>query len=927
MKRFNLRHQCALGALAGAMAFAPSAASAQDTATTEQDTDLVAAADVDDGNVIIVRAQGRDQTLSDVPVAVSAVTAETLQKSGVADIRDMNQVAPSLLISSTGNESNGSARIRGIGTVGDNPGLESSVAVFIDGVYRSRSGNALSELGPLDRVEILRGPQGTLGGRNSSAGLINIYTAPPEMDGFSGYGAFTYGNYDAIRVEGGINAPLGETVAARVDGVYFQRDGFYNDVVNDTRVNDRDRYLIRGQLLFEPTSDLSIRLVGDYSKKDEACCAATFVQPSFAPLARLSDDLPAVSDQAKFDYPGSLTPALTSTANPIIPVLLALGQDPRALNQSTFNRDIYVTPRRSYQGETEDYGISGEVNWDFGNVTMTSITGYRDYSNFQGSDTDYTQVDILYRAPGPNAGAREFKTFTQELRFNGSLLDDRIDWLVGGFYANEKLETRDNLRFGTQYGAFAPCRVVNAINPALASPLSSGCLSAGGRAALAGAFGPATPLIFAGLDNLAQINDLGGTGDVYNQKSENFALFTHNIVHITDKLDLTLGLRYTNETKDFNASFGNDNVICPQNRALLGSLLVPTVDTNGDGIPDFAPLGGLAGGIISLSCQGNSTSELDGVSLADTRDEDQFTGTAILSYKATPDLLFYGSYSRGYKAGGFNLDRSALTTPVAFNVNTLDPTNLQFEEETVDAFEIGAKYQTRQFGVSVAAFRQEFTNFQLNTFNGSVFLVQNINACKDDLGGADRDNSAATGACASDRTKPGVVAKGVEIEANLSPVRDLTATVGLTYADTSFANNLIGNEDGTPLDPALRLLPGDNMSNAPEIVATSSLSWTPPIGDSGMRGLFFVNARMTSDYNTGSDLLYGKEQDGFVVVNGRIGVTNIGGSFSVEGWVQNLFDTDYTQVAFNTPFVAEQQTYSAFLAEPRTYGVTVRAEF
>lgn len=741
------------------------------------------------------------------------------------------------------------------------------------------------------------------------------------MDGFSGYGAFTYGNYDAIRVEGGINAPLGETVAARVDGVYFQRDGFYNDVVNDTRVNDRDRYLIRGQLLFEPTSDLSIRLVGDYSKKDEACCAATFVQPSFAPLARLSDDLPPTSADAKFDYPGSLTPALTSTANPIIPVLLALGQDPRALNQSTFNRDIYVTPGRSYQGETEDYGISGEVNWDFGNVTMTSITGYRDYSNFQGSDTDYTQVDILYRAPGPNAGAREFKTFTQELRFNGSLLDDRIDWLVGGFYANEKLETRDNLRFGTQYGAFAPCRVVNAVNPALASPLSTGCLSAGGRAALlaanggAGAFGAATPLIFAGLDNLAQINDLGGTGDVYNQKSENFALFTHNIVHITDKLDLTLGLRYTNETKDFNASFGNDNVICPQNRALLGSLL---------GVPSLA---GLAGGIISLSCQGNSTSELDGVSLADTRDEDQFTGTAILSYKATPDLLFYGSYSRGYKAGGFNLDRSALTTPVAFNVNTLDPTNLQFEEETVDAFEIGAKYQTRQFGVSVAAFRQEFTNFQLNTFNGSVFLVQNINACKDDLGGADRDNSAATGACASDRTKPGVVAKGVEIEANLSPVRDLTATVGLTYADTSFANNLIGNEDGTPLDPALRLLPGDNMSNAPEIVATSSLSWTPPIGDSGMRGLFFVNARMTSDYNTGSDLLYGKEQDGFVVVNGRIGVTNIGGSFSVEGWVQNLFDTDYTQVAFNTPFVAEQQTYSAFLAEPRTYGVTVRAEF
>ena len=157
MQRFGLRHHCALGALAGALAFAPAAAQAQDEVTAEQDTDLIDAADVDDGNVIIVRAQGRDQALADVPVAVSAVSGELLEKSGVADIRDLNQVAPSLLVSSTGNEANGSARIRGIGTVGDNPGLESSVAVFVDGVYRSRSGNALSELGPLDRVEILRG--------------------------------------------------------------------------------------------------------------------------------------------------------------------------------------------------------------------------------------------------------------------------------------------------------------------------------------------------------------------------------------------------------------------------------------------------------------------------------------------------------------------------------------------------------------------------------------------------------------------------------------------------------------------------------------------------------------------------------------------------------------------------------------------------
>ena len=268
----------ALAGVAGALL--PQTAYAQDEAGAAED----------DSNIIVVTAQGREQSLADVPVAISAVSGEMLAKSGTTDIRELNQVAPSLLVSSTGNEANGSARIRGIGTVGDNPGLESSVAVFVDGVYRSRSGNALSELGPIDRIEILRGPQGTLGGRNSSAGMISVYTAAPEFE-LSGYGALTYGNYDAIRVEGGINAPLGDTVAARVDGVYFKRDGFYNDVTNNTRINDRDRFLVRAQMLFEPNESLSFRLVGDYSKKEEACCAATFVQPDFAQGARVSPGL------------------------------------------------------------------------------------------------------------------------------------------------------------------------------------------------------------------------------------------------------------------------------------------------------------------------------------------------------------------------------------------------------------------------------------------------------------------------------------------------------------------------------------------------------------------------------------------------------------------------------------------------------------
>nr|WP_233995714.1 TonB-dependent receptor [Erythrobacter sp. SD-21] len=873
---------------------------------------MVDNADVDDTTpVIVVTAQGRAQNLADVPVAISAVSSETLENSGTSDIRELNQVAPSLLVSSTGNEANGSARIRGIGTVGDNPGLESSVAVFVDGVYRSRSGNALSELGPLERIEILRGPQGTLGGRNSSAGMISIYTAEPEFD-FGGYADFTYGNFDALRIEGGVNAPLGDTVAARIDGVWFQRDGFYNDVVNDTDVNNRDRYLVRAQALFEPNDDISFRLVGDYSKKDEACCAATFVQPEVAPLARVSPGFDP------FARPETGSPALASTGNPIVNVLLGLGQDPRAFTQSTYDRDIYVTQGRSYAGETEDYGVSGELNWDLGGANLTSITGYREYFNTQASDTDYTQVDILYRAPGDDAGAREFKTFTQELRLNGEAFGDRLDWLVGAYYANEKLETRDNLRFGEDYGRFVNCRLVIAVNPALLAPGADDCLGPA-RAFLDGtvgdpAFGPATPLILAGLDNLAMVSDVGGTGDQYNQTSENFAVFTHNIVHLTDRLDLTLGLRYTSETKDFDASFSNDNTICPTNRALVGDLLA-------------TPLAGLAGGIIALSCQGNSTAELDGVTIADSRDEDEFTGTAILSWKPVDDLMVYTSYSRGYKAGGFNLDRSALGNPVTFNVANIDPASLQFDEETVDAYEIGMKYSNRQWSLGLTAFRQEFSNFQLNTFNGSVFLVQNINGCGTDLNDLDRDASATTGACDAGDVTPGVVSEGFEFEASLSPTRNVNMTLGVTHANTRYADDLVGSDQGDPLDPALRLLPGDNLSNAPAWVGTTSFTWTPNIGGSGMKGLLFVNARMTGDYNTGSDLLYGKEQDSFVVVNGRIGLTNIADRFAIEGWVQNAFDTDYTQVAFNTPFIAPQQTYSAFLAEPRTYGVTVRAEF
>ena len=234
-----------------------------------------------------------------------------------------------------------------------------------------------------------------------------------------------------------------------------------------------------------------------------------------------------------------------------------------------------------------------------------------------------------------------------------------------------------------------------------------------------------------------------------------------------------------------------------------------------------------------------------------------------------------------------------------------------------------------------------------------MFLVQNVNGCSADLNGADRDqskftgspnyNAAAvtTGACAADNVGWGVRTQGFELETSLVPARNFRMTAGLTYARTKYRNNLVGNASGAPLDPALRLLPGNNLSNAPELVATGSVTWTPEIGSSGLTGLVYIDGRMTSDYNTGSDLFPQKEQDGYAIFNARVGVRGPDEKWGIEFWAQNLFNKQYAQVAFNSPFQeggvssafsdpqypGGRQLFSQFLAEPRTYGVTLRGKF
>ncbi len=887
-----------------------------------------AATSTDNGD-IIVTATRRNEALSDVPLAVSAVTGDMLAKSGATDIRALNQLSPSLLVSSTTSDAGGAAaRIRGIGTVGDNPGLESSVALFIDGVYRSRTGTGLTELGAIDRIEVLRGPQGTLFGRNASAGLISVITAKPKFEE-EGTAELSYGNYDYWRGVIGLTGPINSKIAYRLDGVYVKRDGFLKEGTyagsTGRKFNDRDRYLVRGQLLFQPSDDLSFRLIGDYARKKEECCAGVYLPTR--DVARGAD--------------GNLVTGPSSVAA----VLRGLGG---FVSNRPYDREASVTPGRSYRQDVEDWGVSGELNYDLGGAALTSITAYRVNDYTRGQDADFNNLDLLYR-PDDGRDFIKFRTFSQELRLQGEAFDNKLDWLVGGYYAEERLDVRSSLTYGADYDRYITALVRGSGGAAAQFPGFNnlrGFVGAGlAQQGLPGAIiGQITPLV----PNIAPYANTG-QDDRYRQRSRNFAIFTHNVIHVTDTLSVTLGARYTNENKRLRADLsstvpaGNAAAALAQSVAQLRTLAATSAN------PFVrAAAAGAAAGVSALSPAAalyGVLTPFNGTLTPRKRKEDEWTGTAVVSWKPTPELLTYASYSKGYKAGGFNLDRSVLGIPL-LGQPAPDLNQLQFDSEKVDSYEIGAKYNGRGFDLNIAVFQQYFKNFQLNNFQGVNFIVANIKGCTELAGGpgADSDQSALTGECIG-KIKPGVRSRGVEIEAFIRPSEDVNVNIGFTLADTQYRNDLTTTRNALnplgALPTSLVNLPGQRVSNSSLYTITTGAGWTPALGSGGLRGLIYADLRYQSDINTGSDLFYEKRQDGIIVANARIGVSGADGLWSLEFWGQNIFDVDYTQVAFNAPTQGSGDTlsvlrgqqassnrlYGAFLAEPRTYGLTVRTKF
>ena len=857
---------------------------------------------------IVVTATRRDQSLQEVPIAVTPVTAEMIANSGIRDVQDLTSVAPALQFNVSESEASATARLRGVGTQGSNPGLESAVGIFIDGVYRARNGVALSDLGDVAQIEVLRGPQGTLFGRNTSAGLITINTRAPDLNDFDAYGEATYGDWGETRLAAGVNLPLvQDMVALNFFASKSDRDGFMdmnvdgtNPLLGPSRPNDgegeantRGAYNLRGQFLWQITNDVDLRLIADYSERDETCCAAQIYDPE------LLNGNPVTNMNAS----GVEGPAIPygTLRTQWIANLGGYGPNVSGGNPLGAQGDGDIGARNGfsnygYAAALEDYGVSGELNWDLGGASLTSISAYRVWSSAGGSDSDYSQADIVYVPQGDDVGT-EFRIFTQELRLAGEA--GRLNWLVGVFYSDEEIDRDFSFQTGSQYGAYFA---------GLDSLITGGSVAPGLGVAPTGGTGSTL------YNALALVPANVGSFDSYLQSGNSLALFTHNIVSITDRTDLTLGLRFTREEKNLTADFST-----PFDAGGLMSLTVGGIETayalpagtltpynNCD--PTAVPVGPFAAlapafsALRSAYCLPWLRNDLDGVGYDQSREEEEWSGQVSLRHEFTDNISAYISASRGYKGGGFNLDRNFDYTYLGGAPNSA------FDAELVDAYELGVKtdWFNGDLLLNLAIYQNEYENFQLNTYNGIQFVVTTV---------------------------PEVTSEGVELDLIWrTPIEGLSINGGLAYTDATYGPDdgwVAANRNPLTGEQTLARLPNSQLTNSPEWTATTAFTYNRPLFDGAAMGLAYLDVRYVDDQNTGSDLRPSKVQPSYTLVNGRIGISTADERYSLEIWGRNLTDEEYVQVAFDAPLQqgTAGPTQGAFLGDPRTYGVTLRARY
>ena len=837
---------------------------------------------------IIVTATKREQTLQDVPISVSVTSSETVEKAQVRDLIDLQSIVPSLKVSQLNATGQTNFTIRGFGNGNGNDGIEASVGVFIDGVYRARTSAALDDLPEIERIEVLRGPQSTLFGKNVSAGAISIVTKRPQFD-WGGKAEISLGNYGLINPKATITGPISDSLAFRLSGSFNERQGYFYNTSTKGLVNDRNRWSVRADILFQPSADFSLRVIGDYALIKEVCCGVTGIQNGPATLAI-----------------SALGKAISNTSQ-------------------IFSRNIVfdANPVNRLVGK----GLSGQIDWNLGFAKLTSITAYRNQVNQSNQDIDFTGADI-----STNNTANEISTFTQEFRL-ASEGNGPFSWLVGGFYQDEKLDTGRQIGFGKDIRAYVDLLTgKTATSPSLITTLES----------LQNLTNPAI------VPGRTYFQAGQGLSEAYKLKQQSYSIFGQADFKVTERLTITGGLAYLHDRK---AAVSNVVMNDPFSSLDLNRALTESVPGSGQSfIPLATPtLAGLAGclfqkgfvptgpnfpiglfgpalgarlpGVGSAPCPASpantnpfnlnavqffygDTANHGPVNFPNAAESGIFTGSK-LTYAARIAYDFgavntYLSYSTGWKATAVNLSSDSRPP--------LNGVGRSAAPEEVTVYEAGIKGKFRGGFFNLAVFKQEIKGFQSNEFTGLGYAL--VNAGKQSV-------------------------KGFEIDAAYRPAPWLALTGAVTYLDgkyDSFAKASCFSYDTVrcpvnPLTgriPATRDLTGTKPAGVPTWSGSASATINHNFNEtlSGyLRGEFDYTSNTYLTNTTPANLAtYGNSN-----VNMSLGVTDSDAQLEVMVWARNLTNDNALLATF--PTVAQAGSYSGYPNQPRTYGVTLRKTF
>ncbi|MCP4232013.1 MAG: TonB-dependent receptor [Aestuariibacter sp.] len=628
--------------------------------------------------VIEVSAQKRPQNLQDVPVAVTALSGNVLAEKAAFDIYDIERAVPTLSAFQSQSATNSAFAIRGIGTSSQNFGFESSVGLYVDGVYRARQNSVINDLVDISSVEILRGPQGSLFGKNTPSGAVVMQTQAPDFDN-SGFFQLSAGNFNMLNISGASSFTAKEDVLAfRVSGFSSQRDGWVGDVNHpDAELNNRDRSGIRLQALYTPNDDVSVRFIADYAELDERCCAALTWQDNTQANA----------------IPGKLgTDALLGS--PLLGATLYTRE-----HYFNFQTALSDSPRSRMQ----DKGLSAQIDWQLNdNLSLVSISAYRQFDSYDYTDTDFSDADLL-----STTNDADQQAVSQELQLHYSRAD--FNAIIGAFFFHQKLDLAFTNHIGDDFPTFFAASA-SELTP-LVDGLNTLSALSGGFIAPAAA---ATP---------------GGT-DIYhtaNQTQDSIALYAQSDWQFAKAWTLTTGLRFTREDKSLRGEYtetgpGIDGLSMDPadipNPFAAGPALAAIGATLGSGsLPDSASLAAVAPfqtagwGFYFL----NTASVLPRPPMQESLSYNNVSGTVKVSYQPADNQLIYASWANGFKSGGINTDRIAPGFNPVFN------------PEKSNALELGLKqdFPEQDLRINLAVHRTDIDDFQATTFTGTGFNLQN----------------------------------------------------------------------------------------------------------------------------------------------------------------------------------------------------------